>query len=79
VVLITDGIPTDEWQSAASRLAEEQDQNGFTLFVVAMGDLCNMTILRQLSPRRKPLRLKELKFVEFFLWLSESHPMVSTS
>ena len=79
VVLITDGAPTDEWQSAARRLAEEQSQNGFTLFVVAVGDRCNMDLLRQLSPRRKPLRLKELNFVEFFLWLSQSHQVVSAS
>jgi uncharacterized protein YegL len=79
VVLITDGVPTDEWRSAAKRLAKEQEERGFTLFVVAVGDMCDMDILHQLSPRRDPLRLKELNFVEFFVWLSESHQVVSTS
>ncbi len=79
VVLITDGAPTDEWQSAAKRLAEEQGKKGFTLLVVAVGDRCNMDILRQLSQGRPPLRLKGLNFVEFFVWLSESHQVVSTS
>ncbi len=79
VVLLTDGAPTDDWWSAARRLAEEQERKAFTLFVVAVGDDCDMGVLRQLSPRRPVLRLKGLNFVEFFVWLSESQQVVSTS
>ena len=79
VFILTDGIPTDEWESARKRLEEELARKGILLFVVAVGDGCNMAILRQLSPERKVLRLKDLNFVEFFYWLSESQQAVSTS
>ncbi|WP_029044423.1 VWA domain-containing protein [Cupriavidus sp. WS] len=77
VFLITDGAPTDEWQSAAALVREGENSKSFAFFAVAI-DGANMEVLRQLSVR-DPVKLSGLKFRELFQWLSNSMKSVSQS
>jgi len=77
VFLITDGSPTDEWQSAAALVREGENSGSFAFFAVGVAG-ANMDALRQISVR-EPLRLDGLKFRELFQWLSNSMKSVSQS
>jgi uncharacterized protein YegL len=77
IFLITDGGPTDNWQIAATRLREGEQQKAFAFFAVGV-DGANMDILKQLSVR-EPIKLQGLKFRELFQWLSSSMKSVSQS
>jgi len=75
IFMITDGEPTDEWQSAAQRVKEAETRKAVAFFTVGvMG--ANMETLKQISPRQ-PVKLKGLNFSEMFKWLSTS--LTSTS
>ena len=50
-----------------------------TFFPIGIGNGANLEVLRDLSPRRDPLKLKGLRFQEFFEWLSRSVSTVSRS
>jgi len=76
IFLITDGEPTDEWQSAAKTIKAETSTGGVLFFAVGVGD-ANMQILSSITPRA--LKLEGLKFKELFLWLSQSQRRVSAS
>lgn len=77
IFLITDGGPTDEWQRAAMRLREGEQQKSFAFFAVGV-EGARMDILRQISVR-EPIKLQGLKFRELFQWLSSSMKSVSQS
>jgi uncharacterized protein YegL len=77
IFLITDGAPTDTWQNAASMVRSGEDSKAFTFRSIAVED-ANMEILRQLTTR-EPLKLRGLRFREFFVWLSASLGSVSQS
>lgn len=77
VFLITDGTPTDEWQSAAALIREGESSKSFAFFAVGVAG-ANMDVLRQISVR-DPLKLEGLKFRELFQWLSNSMKSVSQS
>jgi uncharacterized protein YegL len=77
IFLITDGAPTDEWQSAAAMVREGEASKSFAFFAVGVQN-ANMDILQQLSVR-EPLKLQGLKFRELFQWLSNSMKSVSRS
>lgn len=77
VFLITDGTPTDEWQSAAALIREGENSKSFAFFAVGVAG-ANMDILRQLSVR-EPLKLEGMKFRELFQWLSNSMKSASQS
>ena len=77
VFLITDGAPTDEWQSAAASVRSVEGEKGAAFFAIGVQG-ANMSTLRQISVR-EPLSLQGLKFRELFAWLSSSLRSVSRS
>jgi uncharacterized protein YegL len=77
IFLITDGQPTDPWQTAAAKVREGVNNKSFVFFVVGV-EGANFDILRQISPRT-PARLKGYSFREMFIWLSQSMRTVSHS
>ena len=77
VFLITDGEPTDSWQTAAAQVREGENGKKFAFFAVGV-EGANMSILAQISVR-EPLRLQGLRFRALFQWLSNSMKAVSRS
>lgn len=77
VFLITDGGPTDEWQSAAAAVREGEASKSFAFFAIGV-QAANMDTLQQISVR-EPLRLDGLRFRDLFSWLSSSLRSVSRS
>lgn len=77
IFLITDGGPTDEWQSAGAAVREGENSKSFAFFAVGVKG-ANMETLSQISVRA-PMSLEGLKFRELFTWLSSSLQRVSQS
>ena len=77
IFLITDGGPTDEWQTAAQAIKDGATKKAFSFFAVGV-EGANIEILRQISPR-EPVTLKGLRFRDLFAWLSDSQKSVSRS
>jgi uncharacterized protein YegL len=76
--LITDGKPTDEWQTAAQQLRDEENRKGVIFFGVGV-EGADLDSLSKFSSQRPPLRLKGLAFNELFQWLSKSLSVVAHS
>ena len=74
--LVTDGEPTDEWQDARSEIQQEVIAGGLEMFTIGT-DSANMDVLRQISFPRPPVLLREAKYREMFVWLSQSLKPVS--
>lgn len=77
IFLITDGGPTDAWQSAAERVRQGEAAKAFSFFAVGV-EGANLDVLKQLSVR-EPLKLDGLRFRDLFQWLSNSQKAVSRS
>ncbi|MGN1119516.1 MAG: VWA domain-containing protein [Oscillospiraceae bacterium] len=82
LVLMTDGEPngsSEELSRAIGRTSELANQKKLTIFPIGIGVDANMETLARFSPRRPPLKLRELRFQEFFQWLSRSVSKTSQS
>lgn len=77
VFLITDGGPTDSWKSAAEKIKNGETSKKLSFFAVGV-EGARFDILSQISVR-EPLKLKELRFRDLFVWLSSSLSRVSQS
>jgi uncharacterized protein YegL len=77
IFLITDGGPTDTWKSAAEKIRAGEAAKNFSFFAVGV-EGAKMDILSQISVR-EPIQLKQLRFSELFIWLSNSMKAVSRS
>lgn len=77
VFLISDGAPTDEWESAARRARAMEDENALAFFSIGVTGADFATL--QAFSRRQPQRLAGLRFKELFRWLSASLKGVSRS
>jgi uncharacterized protein YegL len=75
--MITDGGPTDEWQSAADLVKQGEASKSFVFFSVGV-EGANFDALAKISTRT-PIKLKGLNFRDLFLWLSQSMKSVSQS
>lgn len=77
VFLITDGGPTDSWQTAAQLVREGEAGNKFKFFAVGV-EGANFDILKQISVG-DPIKLEGLRFRDLFAWLSNSLGAVAQS
>ena len=80
MILMTDGQPTtEEHLTVAARACEWEEHRKLTVIPIGIGGAADMKVLAMFSKKRSPLRLKGLRFEEFFLWLSKSVVRVSQS
>ncbi len=79
--LMSDGVPTDEWQAAAERCRRAEAGNKVAVFPIAVGPGASAEALAEFSNKgmASVKRLDGLRFKELFLWLSASMKVVSHS
>jgi uncharacterized protein YegL len=77
VFMITDGGPTDAWSEAANEVRRREEAKGLSFFAVGV-EGAHFDVLKRISVR-EPLKLKELRFRDLFVWLSNSLSAVSKS
>lgn len=77
IIMITDGAPTDYWQTAATRIHEAEANKKVAFFAVGV-EGADIGVLKQIASRT-PLKLKGLSFKDMFVWLSSSLTSVSHS
>lgn len=77
IFLITDGEPTDDWQSVHRLIREGEEHKSFLFFALAVKD-ARVDILKKISVR-EPMRLRGIEFRPLFRWLSDSLRAVSYS
>ena len=82
LVLMTDGEPNgavSELNRSIQRTVSLVESRKLTVFPIGIGNAADMNTLAKFSPKRSPLRLKGLRFREFFDWLSKSVSRTSQS
>jgi uncharacterized protein YegL len=79
IFLITDGAPTDEYQSAAQLVRDGEAQGRFSFYAVGIAEADFATLTLIAPSTRPPLKLDGLRFRDLFQWLSKSMRTVSTS
>ena len=70
IIIMTDGMPTDNMDSANSRVRKMISDEKLVCIPVGIGPMASIEVLDQLSGSNKAFRLQGLKFNEFFNWLS---------
>lgn len=78
VFLLTDGMPTDDWQTALKRFKTETARMGLNIIAVGCGEEVDVNFLRQVTP--SVLLMKNATagdFKAFFKWVSTSVSRVS--
>lgn len=75
--LMSDGSPTDQWESAAKAAVAAEKDNKVTIFPIGVGD-ADLDTLGRFS-NRAAIRLQGLKFKELFVWMSASVRTASVS
>lgn len=81
IVMITDGLPTDDISSAAVRIKEEESKGNYgklKFWSVGVPGY-DLRTLAKLSRENRIIELSNKDFTGFFNWLSESMVIVSTS
>ncbi|WAI01679.1 vWA domain-containing protein [Methanogenium organophilum] len=85
IFLVTDGEPTDMyggdalWEEVTGAIRTGEENGEFFFFPVG-AEPADMKILAAISPPgRDPVRLRENRFSDMFVWLSRSQAKVSTS
>jgi len=79
VFLITDGKPTDAWESAAEQARLEESRKGILFFGIGVEGADMKKLSRFTDEKRPPLKLRGLAFGELFQWLSRSLSAVAHS
>jgi len=77
ILMITDGEPTDRWQTASQLIHTAESVKAFSFYAVGV-EGANFDVLRQLTTR-EPLKLIGIRFGDMFKWLSSSMGSVSRS
>ncbi len=77
--LITDGNPTDQWETAAEQVRLEESRKGLLFFGIGVENADLKTLARFTPDNRPPLKLRGLAFGELFQWLSRSLSAVAHS
>lgn len=80
VILMTDGGPNDEWQESARKMRELGEKGKIQYIGLEIGDsVDHSTMLSILPANPGPVKLKGLRFKQFFKWLTDSLSSVSAS
>lgn len=74
--LVTDGAPTDRWQESLDDVQAEIKSGGIEMFTIGT-DNADLDVLRRVSNPRPPVMLREARYREMFVWLSQSLKPVS--
>ncbi len=78
VLLITDGLPTDEISEVSQKVKDAEKNNKLSFFAVGV-EGADLERLATIGEARQPLKLKGVNFGELFVWLSASQSAVSAS
>lgn len=81
-ICLTDGVPCPNkgWRRPAQRFRDKAASGDLTYLVVGVGDSINEKILAELSAEEPGVkRLQDLRFSEFFVWLSQSMHDISVA
>lgn len=80
VFLFTDGAPDegDDWVGAAAMARQAEADKRAAMFPIGVQG-ADMEVLTHFSSRKRPAQLKELRFREFFVWLSNTLGDVANS
>ena len=82
LVVMSDGRPNgsrETLEDAVERIAELTRHRKLTVVAVGIGPRADMKTLARISPMMPPVRLDEVRFHEFFAWLSQSVAEIATS
>lgn len=77
LMLMSDGLPTDDWEGVADACRSAEQAKKVTVWSIAIGD-ADKSVLDRFS-NRQAAKMDGLKFKELFLWLSASVRATTTA